>query len=1342
MNKHIKKKAFTLIEILIVIAIISILFLVLASNVNVTSDKAKRTAVLIDLRALQYAALQVANQDKNIVNDLNLLADLLNQNLDSELTVIVDDNKLKTMARDAWSNEYELRYSCPADTNGQLQILSAGPDGNFATPDDIVTAVVCEKLAGNGTHVVIKDNVSWNDIIPDSEHMCVFNKTRKENKYLKSPGTCKSPAVYYYSCSCGEMGSETFEGLKDESVHNNIDYQYELLDDTNHTKIDFCSDCQSVVNTYSESHVFNDKTCTQCNFEKHVHSYTQQITTNENKKSDATCTSPAIYFYVCECGEKDTRTYTYGETISHNYNTTISKYPSCTQEGAYKHTCTECSTSYTEPIAKYAHSYIQENASSQYLNSNATCKMPATYFYSCTCGAVGTKTFEYGNVDSTNHQYETLIDYEIADNEQHYIKTVCKGCNSTISSIKSDHILDEHNNCTQCNNHSHIFNQQNNRYIKSDATCTTKATYYYECICGEPGEEWYEYGDINPDNHTGTLVSVGTQDIHSKYSCCSKTSNEQHNYTETVTKTATCISTGMKLHACSCGYSYTSTISVDVNNHSGAATYGTTNDVHTLYSCCGAVISTTHTYNKSVAQEKYLKSAATCQSYAVYYKSCECGAIGTTTFTSGSKAAHTLTYGGTKSVHQKCTVCGRTTSSTHSYTTQEIQASTCSLNSKTQSSCICGYSYTTTNNDRLGATDNNNDNICDDCNVPLLDNLMIFRTDGIAYLYKKDHALYSTYTGWMTKKVSLLLAPWRFDDGDLEHVIIEDGVTPISTEYWFAGNNNPSRGPENLKTIVFGDGVKNIARSTLAYCDSLESVVIKGATTIASSAIIGNPKLTSIDFGPSLTILEQSGLEDNDGLTSLTLPSTLTTIGNYAFEDCTNLKSIYIDKNVSSIGIGIFWHCESLQTISVSTSNKTYSSKGNCLIKTSSRTIVEGCPNSVIPSDGSVTAIGERSFTGLHSLKSMIIPASITSIGRMAFQNCGIETLTVLGNLTYISEPFYNCPIKTLIFGEGVTTIPKTFARGQDELTDLVLPSTLKTIEANAFNGCKALQSVVIPGSLIKIDTNAFLNCTSLTSVLFKSTRGWNVNGTLIDFSNTTNNVVLLTSTYVGNTIQRDSSYAEYPTVEADTTLDLYSWEELKQIAQLNLTAEQYETRYGIKLGQKKNDKYVLIDLDGNGYDGFVFAYDTGLNITGISTSSGYANSSMATNVNNQYNSMSTELQNAIKQITITSTYGSGSSFSTKTSSCNIFIPSHREMGGGAYLGDTTYGTILDREGTQFDFFNSTIARHSLYEDDYWTRSVYPDGSGFFWVDETGAAVTGYHNPSYEMHVVACFVIG
>ena len=62
-KKHIRKQAFTLIELLIVIAIIGILFIVLVSKVDFATDKAKATGVQTDFRSFQLAFEQVAKEN-------------------------------------------------------------------------------------------------------------------------------------------------------------------------------------------------------------------------------------------------------------------------------------------------------------------------------------------------------------------------------------------------------------------------------------------------------------------------------------------------------------------------------------------------------------------------------------------------------------------------------------------------------------------------------------------------------------------------------------------------------------------------------------------------------------------------------------------------------------------------------------------------------------------------------------------------------------------------------------------------------------------------------------------------------------------------------------------------------------------------------------------------------------------------------------------------------------------------------------------------------------------------------------------------------------------------------
>ena len=116
-----------------------------------------------------------------------------------------------------------------------------------------------------------------------------------------------------------------------------------------------------------------------------------------------------------------------------------------------------------------------------------------------------------------------------------------------------------------------------------------------------------------------------------------------HSYTETVTS-PTCTEQGFTTHTCSCGDSYVDTYVDELghnfvdyvsNNDATCVENGTETATCSRDGC--TEIDTRpkensalgHTYDKEVAEEKYLKDDATCTSKATYYKSCVCGAIGT-----------------------------------------------------------------------------------------------------------------------------------------------------------------------------------------------------------------------------------------------------------------------------------------------------------------------------------------------------------------------------------------------------------------------------------------------------------------------------------------------------------------------------------------------------------------------------------------------------------------------------------------------------------------------------------------------------------------------------------------
>ena len=248
-------------------------------------------------------------------------------------------------------------------------------------------------------------------------HTHNFNQKNTSETYLKSAATCTKKAVYYYSCTCGEKGTETFES-GDLAAHN---YKTEWSkDNTKHWHE--CSVCGDKKDEAAHTDANNDHNCDICG--KKMSDHTGGTKTCKDK---ATCTI---------CGQK------YGDLAAHNYKTEWSKdstkhWHECSVCGNKKdeaahtpgaaatettpQTCTTCGYVIKEAIG-HVHSCTEKNTDAKYLKSAATCTAKAVYYYSCSCGEKGTETFESG--ETLAHTWETK--WANNDSKHWHECTVCK----------------------------------------------------------------------------------------------------------------------------------------------------------------------------------------------------------------------------------------------------------------------------------------------------------------------------------------------------------------------------------------------------------------------------------------------------------------------------------------------------------------------------------------------------------------------------------------------------------------------------------------------------------------------------------------------------------------------------------------------------------------------------------------------------------------------------------------------------------------------------------------------------------------------------------------------------
>ena len=126
------------------------------------------------------------------------------------------------------------------------------------------------------------------------------------------------------------------------------------------------------------------------------------------------------------------------------------------------------------------------------------------------------------------------------------------------------------------------------------------------------------------------------------FSSCKKDCKSGHTWGEwSVTKAATCVEEGERVHTCTkCKTAETEKIGA-LGHDWAEATCVTPKTCKRCSATEGEPLA--HTFDKEVANESTLKSAATCTAKAVYYKTCACGAKSETeTFEYGEPLAHTF----------------------------------------------------------------------------------------------------------------------------------------------------------------------------------------------------------------------------------------------------------------------------------------------------------------------------------------------------------------------------------------------------------------------------------------------------------------------------------------------------------------------------------------------------------------------------------------------------------------------------------------------------------------------------------------------------------------------------
>lgn len=149
----------------------------------------------------------------------------------------------------------------------------------------------------------------------------------------------------------------------------------------------------------------------------------------------------------------------------------------------------------------------------------------------------------------------------------------------------------------------------------------------------------------------------------------------------------------------------------------------------------------------------------------------------------------------------------------------------------------------------------------------------------------------------------------------------------------------------------------------------------------------------------------------------------------------------------------------------------------DCFVNQSEITTII-CPDTL-------TEIRKEAFINCHALSNIQLNDGLLSIGYQAFNGCdALEAITLLDTITTLEEiALGGSSLKEINIPANLEEIPA----GCFVLCDFVsitIPSNIKVIGEDAFEGCYSLEEVVIEEGIEVIAEGAFESCTSLKSIV------------------------------------------------------------------------------------------------------------------------------------------------------------------------------------------------------------------------------------------------------------------
>lgn len=331
-----------------------------------------------------------------------------------------------------------------------------------------------------------------------------------------------------------------------------------------------------------------------------------------------------------------------------------------------------------------------------------------------------------------------------------------------------------------------------------------------------------------------------------------------------------------------------------------------------------------------------------------------------------------------------------------------------------------------------------------------------------------DDTLTISGTGSMHNYSRVFSSPWSNESGQIQKVVIEEGVSSIGDwAFSYLSNltdvsisdtvtdigDNAFCACYALETIDLPDSVENIGADAFSLCNHMTAinVGVNNAKYSSHNGVLFDKNVTELIVFP----LAKSGYYD--------IPDGVTKINKDAFSNCRYIERISIPAGITTIEEGLLADCDRLDYAYIPDS---ITKIGANAFSSNLDTIFYGGTREQWDS---IEIDDENAAITNAEIRCEVFPKANTCGERVmwVYEN-GTLTISGTGEIEDCIEwqPWSSkaALIKKVVIENGVTAIGGHAFSGFENLEEVVIPDSVTRIDESAFEGCSSLKDVYYNG--------------------------------------------------------------------------------------------------------------------------------------------------------------------------------------------------------------------------------------------------------------------------------------